>query len=56
MWNLKNKTPHKLTDGENRLVVATGGAKGLGEVGQKVHISSYKISPRDVMYTACDYS
>ena len=48
MWNLKKtKTKTKLTDTENRLVVARGGGRRVGETdegGEKVQTSSYKIN------------
>ena len=46
-----NKTP-KLTDTENRLVVGKKGVGKMGEEGQKVPTSSYKINkPWDVLYS-----
>ena len=50
---------HELIDTENRLVVARGVGWGVGEMGeggQKVQTSSYKISHGDVMYSNGDYS
>ena len=50
MWNLKtkqSKKKNKLTDTENRLMVARGrwwGMRKLGERDQKVQISNYKIN------------
>ena len=40
IWNLKKK---KLKDTENRLVVASGGSGQMGEGGQEVQTSSYKV-------------
>ena len=48
MWNVKKQTnKHKLIDTENKLVVARSGGWELGkmgEVGQKIQTSSYKIN------------
>ena len=48
MWN-----PHGIKT-ENRLVIARGGRRGvvkLGEGGQEVQTSSYKIVPGDIMFS-----
>lgn len=45
---MESKKQAKLTDKENRLVVAGGGG---GEAGQKVQTFNYTISHGDIMYS-----
>ena len=48
----RKKKTKNILDIENKLVVARGQVVGkMGEGGQKVQTSSYKISPGDVMYS-----